>query len=794
MRLKKILAGVISLALISTSLISIGAFAENVEYQNLISNSTFDTSTADWYKYTASGGNATISNEDGKLALNVEEVGTLNYGVQLYYDIIPLYENAEYRLHFDISSDVDRFLECMLQQNGGTYTAYTWKGIDLIADETQTIDITFTMEYETDFFSRLVFNCGEQKGDGDNSPHTIYLDNVYLELIDDSNVDYSQFEEPEQTILTNQVGYLNDVNKIAIFRNDTPIQDTSFNVVNSDTDEIVYTGEIYGENFSSLGDELYYYGDFSNVITDGTYYIETETLGQSYPFEISSNVYDNLLNSTLRMFYLQRCGTEIIDDNANHPECHTSMATIYGTDTKIDVSGGWHDAGDYGRYVVAGAKAVADLLLAYDTNPDIFTDNVGIPESGNGIADILDEVRYELEWLLKMQDLSTGGVYHKVTCQDFPAYVMPQYETDELIVTPISTTATADFCAVMSMAYEYYYDIDKDFAEICLERAKLAYQFLEENPNLIFENPKDITTGEYGDTSDKDERYWATAQLFKATNDEKYLIDFENLVNKSVSTGMDWSTVGFYGNIAYITSDSDKKNPEMVDKVSKSIDLNTNNIVNSASSNPYNISLSKFNWGSNMTIANTGNELYFASTLDNQNFDNLTKYANEQLNYLLGRNAVGTCFITGFGTSSPENPHHRPSMKCDHAIEGMLVGGVNQNLEDSPAKALLSSKAPAKRWIDNSESYSTNEITIYWNSPLIYLLANATKKIENPNDSTLLGDCNEDENINYVDLLNIKKYVLGITSNISNNADINQDSNINILDVIALKNLLLTDF
>lgn len=793
MKLKKILAGVTCLALVSTSLISIGVFADNTEYQNLISNSTFDTSTIDWYKYTASGGSATISNEDGKLALNIEDVGTLNYGVQLYYDIIPLYENAEYRLSFDISSNVDRFLECMLQQNGGTYTAYTWKGIDLTANETQTINITFTMEYETDFFSRLVFNCGEQKGDGDNSPHTIYLDNVYLELVDDSNVDYAQFEEPEQTILINQVGYLNDTNKVAIFRGDTSIQDTSFNVVNSNTGDVVYTGEIYGETFSSLGNELYYYGDFSNITTEGTYYIETETLGQSYPFEISSNVYDDLLNSTLRMFYLQRCGTEIIDDNASHQECHTSMATIYGTDTQIDVSGGWHDAGDYGRYVVAGAKAVADLLLAYDTNPDIFTDNVGIPESGNGIADILDEVRYELEWLLKMQDLSTGGVYHKVTCQNFPAYVMPQYETNELIVTPISTTATADFCAVMSMAYEYYYNIDKDFAETCLERAKLAYQFLEENPNLIYENPQDITTGDYSDTSDKDERYWATAQLFKATSDEKYLIDFENLVNKSVSTGMDWSNVGSYGNIAYITSTSDKKNPEMVDKVSTYIKLNANSTVNSATSNPYNISLSKFNWGSNMTIANTGNELYFASTFDNENSDNLIKYANEQLNYLLGRNAVGTCFVTGFGTASPENPHHRPSMKCVHAVEGMLVGGVNQNLEDSPAKALLSSKAPAKRWIDNAESYSTNEITIYWNSPLVYLLANATKDTENPNNDNLLGDCNEDGNIDYIDLLIIKKYVLGITSNISNNTDINQDNNIDILDVITLKNLLLDE-
>ena len=108
---------------------------------------------------------------------------------------------------------------------------------------------------------------------------------------------------------------------------------------------------------------------------------------------------------------------------------------------------------------------MADLLIAYDANPELFSDSIGIPESGNGVPDVLDEVRYELEWMLKMQDSQTGGVHHKVSCENFPGYVMPETETDELIVTPVSTTATADFCASMAMAYEYYQKFDKDFAE-----------------------------------------------------------------------------------------------------------------------------------------------------------------------------------------------------------------------------------------------------------------------------------------------------------------------------------------
>lgn len=418
------------------------------------------------------------------------------------------------------------------------------------------------------------------------------------------------------------------------------------------------------------------------------------------------------------------------------------------------------------------------MLLAYNNNPSIFTDNVGIPESGNGIADILDEVRYELEWLLKMQDLSTGGVHHKVTCANFPGYVMPQFEINELIVTPVTTTSTADFCAVMAMAYEYYKDIDFEFAELCLERSRLAYEFLEENPNLIFKNPTNITTGEYGDTNDHDERYWATAQLFKATGDSKYLTDFENMADSFVSSGLDWSTVGEYGNIAYLMADSELKNADIVEKISNAVTKSADSLVTISNNDGYNVSVSKFNWGSNMTIANNGMDLYFANYI-NENFEYINT-ANEQLNYLLGKNALGTSFVTGFGTVSPENPHHRPSMRSKHAVEGMLVGGVNQNLEDNFAEALLYEEPSAKCYIDNAESYSTNEITIYWNSPFVtllsYVMGEDTTQPDNP-------PVNQND---FTDLLRLKKYILGIIVDISN-LDINNDGNINILDVIKLK-------
>ncbi len=721
---KKILSALTAFLIASGSMISTVPQISAEEFKNIISNSTFDSGTSGWSTYKQSGGQVALSTDNGRLAVNISSVGTLNYAVQACYDIIPLYQNGVYRFSYEISSSVDRYVEGMIQQNGGTYQAYTWKGLDLTS-EPQTVDYTFTMEEETDIMSKLVFNCGNQ---GEDLPeHTIYIDNVVLELIDDSAVDYEAFKPYEPSIVTNQIGYKPDNQKVAVFRDIT--DEKEFSVVNADTKEVVYTGNLYGEKLNSSADETNFYGDFSEVTGEGKYYITCGNLDESYPFEISDNVYDNLLDDTVKMLYLQRCGTEVKDSVFSHPACHNTEAVIYGTNNKIDVSGGWHDAGDYGRYIVPAAKSVADLLYAYEANPELYNDNLGIPESGNNIPDILDEVRYELEWMLKMQSES-GGVYHKVTCENFPGYVMPEFEKDELIVTPVSTTATADFCASMAMAYEFYYDLDKDFAEKCLEAANEAFSFLalEENSSIIFQNPSDITTGEYGDKNDSDERYWAALQMYRATKEEKYLNYAQSL---ALSTGLDWSTVGDYGNIAYLTMKDVDTESEFYQKVKNSVVSRANSFANTANQSGYGVSVSKFNWGSNMTVANAGVILGLAYQLTGE--EKYLNSANDNLNYLLGKNPNGVCYVTGYGTVSPLNPHHRPSMAKGEAMKGMLVGGVNSNLEDSAAKAYLVDSPPAKCYVDNSESYSTNEITIYWNSPLTYLLSLTEKnKIDEP--------------------------------------------------------------
>lgn len=776
------------LAVLCAAVLSMGSLAAmpaSAEVKNLVSNSTFDSGTSGWDTYQASGGKATLTTENGKLALQIDSVGKLNYSVQCNYDIIPLYKNGVYRVSYEISSTTDRYVEAMIQQNGGTYQAYTWKGLDLTA-EPQTVDYEFTMKQDSDVMSKLVFNCGLENEE-DLPAHTIYLDNVKVELVDDSKVDYTSVLPYAPSIMTDQVGYQPDETKTAVFRDVT--NETNFSVVNADSGQVVYTGELSAPTFYSSADENNWTGDFSAVTEAGTYYITCGGLDQSYSFTIGNNVYDSLLDDSVKMLYLQRCGTEVKDSTFGHAACHDTLATVYHTNEKIDVSGGWHDAGDYGRYVVPGAKSVADLLIAYDANPKLFSDSIGIPESGNGVPDVLDEVRYELEWMLKMQDSQTGGVHHKVSCENFPGYVMPETETDELIVTPVSTTATADFCASMAMAYEYYQKFDKDFAEKCLNAAKNAWAFLQKNPNFIFSNPSDITTGDYGDTSDIDERYWAAAQMWRATGEDTYRTALESM---RVQNGMDWMEVGDYGNIAILTMDGVDTNSDLYTRAKTSILKEADQMKGLSQSNPYGVSVSKYNWGSNMGVATSGMilNLAYQMTEDSTYLDT----SRSNLHYLLGNNAMGECFVTGYGTVSPEHPHHRPSMAKNQAMKGMLVGGVNSGLEDSAAKAYCANSPSAKCYVDHWESYSTNEITIYWNSPLTCLLSMNSTARTPEHDDIISGDVNQDQTVNTADVVLLQKYLLGevsLTETQAKAADVQANNTVNGFDLAVLRQKLV---
>lgn len=549
----------------------------------------------------------------------------------------------------------------------------------------------------------------------------------------------------KRSIMINQIGYLPEQTKIAFFK--TGEIGKAFSVINVENNQIAYIGKIREGEYSEIADEEVAIGDFSKLTELGSYEIMNSNKERSYSFKIGKDVYSNVFKDSMRFFYLQHCGEEIKEefgDRWAHPACHASLATIYGSTQKIDVSGGWHDAGDYGRYILATAKAVADLFLAYEANPKAFKRDFNVPRKENNIPYILEEVKGQLIWMLKMQEPISGGVYHKVTCAHFPSYeAMPQEEVNELIVCPISTMATATFAAVMAMAWEVYSKLEGDFAERCLKAARRGWKYLEETPEEGFKNPKGITTGEYGGDTDLDERYWAAAQLFKATGEEKYARVAEKYVRmdeiwkanegeireksqssldkKKLSFTYGWKGTGAYGDLAYLhTLTGDEEVKALIkERIIKRADY----ILLSAKEDGYRIYGAEqiYIWGSNMQMLMLA--LYLRDAYEIKGELEYLEQARRYVDYCFGANPLNLSYVTGYGSEYARYPHHRPSIAQKKTIPGMLVGGPNIGLADPIALERLQEAPAAKCYVDHYESFGTNEVDIYWNSMLVCALA-----------------------------------------------------------------------
>ena len=248
---------------------------------------------------------------------------------------------------------------------------------------------------------------------------------------------------------------------------------------------------------------------------------------------VDEAAYRDVTNALIKGLYFQRCGCALEEKYAgkySHPACHTAPATDWEDRTvQKTVLGGWHDAGDYGKYVGPGAVTVAHLLYAYTFFKTGCSDELNIPESGNGVPDILNEARWELEWILKMQK-DDSSFYHKLTKEKFAPFIMPEEDLLPEYLIPASHCATEAAIAVLALASRVYVQFDKAFADKMLLSALKGWEWVEQNPKFKpYMQPEGVNTGMYGDWSDKDERFWAACELYAATGDDKYKVKAEQI-------------------------------------------------------------------------------------------------------------------------------------------------------------------------------------------------------------------------------------------------------------------------
>lgn len=506
---------------------------------------------------------------------------------------------------------------------------------------------------------------------------------------------------------------------------------TRFSLVDR-SGKVCFEGDVKRFGFDECSGDEVYIADFSEFSAEGEYHVEADNNQRSADFRISANVYDSVLHDTAKVFYFMRCGCALNEKYAGkftHQKCHTAPALLWDDhNTACDVSGGWHDAGDYGRYVTPGAVAAAQLLYAYIMFPKSFdTLNLDIPESDGSLPDILAEVKVELDWIMKMQR-DDGAVYHKATAQHHaPFNMMPEDDNDTIYLLPISSVATADTAAVTALAARVFRPFDKEYADKLLFAAKKSAQWLECHPDYLFINRHDCHTGAYGEREDKDNRFWAWSELFCTTGDMHYHDLMKSELNGAgfMLTQFGYASVGGFGALAYILC-AEGADPELREYMKKEIIGGAYYFRDMANKSGYGaaMDMNSYGWGSNMSLLQRAMLFIAADYISDEEI--FAAYAEQQLNVLLGHNALGFSFVSGTGENCLKHPHYRPTASdgIDECIPGFVSGGANSSPADEAGKAAIPENTPPmKCYIDYDGAYSLNEVAIYWNSPAVFLLA-----------------------------------------------------------------------
>lgn len=468
--------------------------------------------------------------------------------------------------------------------------------------------------------------------------------------------------------------------------------------------------------------------DFSALHSAGRYQLEVEGVGASAPFQIAADLYEQPLKTCTRAMYLWRCGAAVECEHEGHvyrhDACHLDDGSLKhtrdGATGHKDGKGGWHDAGDYNKYVVNGAFAAGTMLAAWEHfAPTLKSVDLQVPESGDQTPDFLDEVRWEIAWLLKMQ-AGDGRVYHKLSTLEFNGYELPEEEAATRYFSPWGSAATADFVAITAQAARVYKPYDEAFAKECLEAARRSYAYLAAHPEDHQADQSDFHTGEYP-TTDRDDRIWAAAELWATTGDASVLKDLQQRIRNAgviqgpspslIESDWDWGELRNLGLFTYLLAERDGRDERLVHRLREDALASADQIAGLAERHAYGRTIGeRYYWGSNGTVARVAMNLEVANRLAPDR-----RYRAAQLsalNYLLGRNPYGRSFVTSVGHRPPQNVHDRRSAGDDITTPwpGYLVGGPWPGPGD---------------WQDELEDYKTNEVAINWNAALIYALAAA---------------------------------------------------------------------
>lgn len=538
----------------------------------------------------------------------------------------------------------------------------------------------------------------------------------------------------DEDVRMSALGYLPEESKIASITG----RGEQFFLKRASDQAVVFEGTLSETN----GDEdtlhkvFAMYADFSAVSVPGIYYLEVPGLGRGPDFPIAEDVYLAPFKTAMLGFYGWRSGVEVSFEHGGQAFYHAAghlqdglldyiLDWVEGAPGDfLDGTGGWYDAGDYGKYTPNGAFSAGVMMAAFEDFGDRMVDvALQIPENGNDLPDFLDEVRFQMDWLLKMQ-LSDGSVSHKLTSLKHAMTVLPAEDDPSRYFVSPSTFATASFAAAAAQASRVFRPYDETFADACLDAALAAYAYLQANPDNILADLSGFSTGPYqADSPDGDghSRIWADAEIFETTGDPAALSAFESRAaetDKLVQEQVAWSDQKMLGVLTYLRSERPERDPLLLEEMqNKIVNVAGGVVATSRSRSAFGRGFNQEWWGSNGVVAGLCMVLETANRIAPDPV--LRDACGWQIHHLYGRNYYGRSQVTGEGRFPPCHPHDRRSEAdaVTRPYPGLLVGGGgHQNSE----------------WIDEYESFETNEVAINWNSPLVYALASRLPATDGP--------------------------------------------------------------
>lgn len=517
-------------------------------------------------------------------------------------------------------------------------------------------------------------------------------------------------------IAVNQLGYAPGARKVALVGDwlgtagAMPVDASEFELVDAAGRSVWHGPLVLRARADPWSGDDVYAADFSEYQRTGRYRVRVQGVGTSDEFEIRDDVYRDAYRTVLRVLYHQRNSTPIDARFAAPGYARTGGvpshldavfdSTVAGSPLGNDesrgsyrpVRGGWFDAGDYGQYVVNAAPVWFSVGLGLDLAATRFRDgDLGIPESGNGAPDVLDELDWGFEWLLSMQDARDGGVYSRVASEQWDDGLPAQVRRPRLIAEK-TTHATASFAAAAAIHARLFEKHRPDRAAAALAAARRAWQFLASHAQWPAEgeryrNRPGMHAGEYADPSALDNRMWAAAELLRTTSQTQYLDYFEqNFAKLKLDpTGeVTYSNQGMAAVWAYLQSNHPDRDAATVAAARKALIAGADWRIRQMEANPWlapaHPRRSLTGWGNFAQSARAALTLLQAHQLTGER--RYLEWAWVTPGAELGLNPQGMTYITGLGARSPRHPLSKLSQYSGAAapLPGLPVNGPHARL------------------------------------------------------------------------------------------------------------------